>query len=98
NSQLQLYAAFSITGPLIAPETCARVWLLDSIIDGVTGASIAGPPDTTGPAVTDGPPLTVERSTLWGAAQIKELEASESIFADLVTTVRVQQGCVRFSY
>jgi hypothetical protein len=77
---------------MVVPEGCARVWLLDSIIDGLDGASIAGP------GATAGPPLTVERSTLWGVAQIKELEASESIFAGPVTTVRVQEGCVRFCY
>src|SRR5262249_43361687 len=87
NTQLRVQAAFSITGPLVVPEACAGVAALDSIIDGLGGAALAGA------GAEAGPPLTVERSTLWGTTHVKELDASESIFTDRVETVRVQQGC-----
>jgi hypothetical protein len=92
NAQLHVQAAFSIAGPLEVPETCAGVTLLDSIIDGLGGAVLKGP------GATPGPPLSAERSTLWGTTQVKELDASESIFTGLVTTLRTQQGCVRFCF
>ncbi len=92
NAQLRLQAAFSITGPVVAPETCQGIWLLDSIVDGLGGPALAGP------GGTGAPPLSVERSTLWGTVQAKQLEASESLFSDPVTIARVQQGCVRFCY
>jgi hypothetical protein len=92
NTQLRVQAAFSIAGPLVVPEHSDSIWLLDSIADGVGGAVIEGP------AATPGPHLIVERSTILGPIQVKELEASETIFAGIVDTVRTQQGCVRFCY
>jgi hypothetical protein len=92
NAQFQLQAGFSIMGPLVVPETAQGVYLLDSITDGLGGAVLQAASGTAGP------PLTVERSTLWGTTQAKELQASESIFTDIVVIERVQQGCVRFCY
>ena len=66
--------------------------MLDSIVDGLGGAALVG--------VAGGhcAPLTIERSTVLGATTVHELEASESIFTDLIDTARTQAGCVRFSF
>jgi hypothetical protein len=46
-----------------------------------------------------GPPMTIERTTVFGPVYAKQLiRASEVIFTSKVTTRRQQEGCVRFSY
>lgn len=46
-----------------------------------------------------GPPTSLERTTVFGTAHVKELTlASEVVFTDPVKVVRRQAGCVRFSY
>jgi hypothetical protein len=46
-----------------------------------------------------GPPTTLERVTIFGIVFVQELVlASEVIFVHPVTSVRRQNGCVRFSY
>jgi hypothetical protein len=95
NGQLRLQVAFSITGPLRLPAHAAGVWLLDSIVDGLGGATIAAP----GAGPPPGPPAVLERVTLLGAARVQRLTlASEVIFAAPVTAEQQQAGCVRFSY
>lgn len=96
NSQLRVEVAFSITGPLVIPDHADGLWLLDSIVDGLQtngarGLAIAGP---TGA----GPRTTLERTTVLGRTHVKTLEASETIFVEVVETVRTQDGCVRFSF
>jgi hypothetical protein len=62
--------------------------------------------DRTSPAIAanqggvrPGPPTTLERTTVFGAVQVRELAlASEVIFTSPVTAARRQAGCVRFSY
>ncbi len=92
NAHLRIEAAFSITGPLSAPERAMGAWLLDSIVDGISGDAYGGP------LGAPGPPLSVERSTLLGGVQAKSLDASETIFTAPVQITRTQEGCVRFSY
>src|SRR5262249_46288032 len=45
-----------------------------------------------------GPPLTSERSTVFGVVSAQSLEASEVLFTAKVDVQRAQEGCVRFSY
>ncbi len=92
NTQLKVELAFSISGPLVIPDHAEGLSLLDSIVDGLGGAAIGGPGGN--PAA----PVAAERATFFGTTHIKQLEASETIFAGQVTTVRAQEGCVRFSY
>ncbi len=89
----------SITGPLRLPATCEGLTLYDSIVQapstaGVSRASIAANDSATAP----GPPVTIERSTVWGEVYVRELTASEAVFNDRVRVERLQTGCVRFSY
>ncbi|MFN4089338.1 MAG: hypothetical protein ACK4QW_09910 [Alphaproteobacteria bacterium] len=95
NQTLHLELAFSITGPLRLPRHAAGLWALDSIIDGAGAVAIADPAAEDAP----GPAAWLERVTLVGAANVRELTlASEVIFDGVVTSERRQTGCVRFSY
>ncbi len=85
NRRLRVEAAFSILGPLVVPAEAEGIWLRDSIVDGLSGRAI------------DGPPLDVERTTILGGARVRSLEASETIFTEPVVAARRQTGCVRFS-
>ena len=50
-------------------------------------------------AAQPGPPLTIERVTVFGAVNVRQIDlASEVIFNDAVKAERRQVGCVRFSY
>lgn len=42
--------------------------------------------------------LCIEESTIWGNVNGQQLDASNTLFNDLVTISRRQHGCVRFSY
>ena len=96
NEQLEVEAAFAITGPFIAPAHAAGITLLDSIVDGVGGAAVRGP--LRSGVERPGAPLTVERSTLLGRVVVRSLDAADSIFAGPVTCERVQTGELRTSY
>ena len=101
NAGLEVELVFSIAGSLRLPGHAAGVWIVDSIVEGVrtgTGtreAAIAA----TGTADQPGPPLTIERSTIFGRSYVRALPlASETIFDEPVVVTERQQGCVRFSY
>ncbi len=99
NTQLEVQVAFSVVGALRIPEHVTRLWLLDSIVDGIEKEG-----DPKGTAVSDaagtsGPPAHVERCTVFGEFRVFQLElASESVFTGRVRVERTQTGCVRFSF
>lgn len=77
-----------LTGPLDLAGN-VNVIVRDSCIDGL-GAALD---------VITGDTATIERSTLIGALNVKQLDlGSESIFTQPITVQRRQAGCVRFSY
>ena len=99
NTRLEVEIAFSIVGVLRIPSHITKLWVLDSIVDGVPrnggllGLAVG---DVAG---SSGPPAHIERSTIFGMSRFLKLEmASESIFAGIVTVDQRQQGCVRFSF
>lgn len=98
---LELEIAFSIIGALRIPADAAKLWLLDSIVDGILKD---GDPVENATAISDaakksGPPAHIERTTVLGACFFRKLElASESIFTGDVSVDQRQAGCVRFSY
>jgi len=104
NTLLEVAVAFSIVGALRIPEHVTRLFLLDSLVDGLEKAGddkgVAISELFTAPASpTSGPPAHIERTTILGSSRFFDLEmASESIFSDLVLVGRRQAGCVRFSY
>lgn len=104
NTRLEVQVAFSVTGALRIPSHVTRLWLLDSLVDGIVqpsptkGIAIADD-DTLADAAMSGPPLHLERTTILGETRCFDLElASESIFSGRVRADRRQSGCVRFSY
>ncbi|MEA2569379.1 MAG: hypothetical protein QOI24_1380 [Acidobacteriota bacterium] len=92
--KFRLQVAFSITGPLFLSPGARGITIVDSIIDADGGAAIAAT-SNGGP----GPALRIERSTVFGSVNVRELPmASESIFTGIVLVERRQQGCARFSF
>jgi len=95
NEDLRLEIAFSIVGPLRLPEHAKGIWVLDSIVDGVNTSAIAA----TGSDDETGPPVSLERVTVFGPSFVKEIAyGSEVIFDAPVVAARSQSGCLRFSY
>lgn len=86
NERLVVTVDRSIVGPVVAADTIERLKVVDSIVDGGTGAAITGPA------------TEVQTSTVVGATTVRSLSASNSIFTGVVQAVRRQTGCVRFSY
>jgi len=76
-------------GPVSVPGTLRSLAATDSIIDA------GGTPRAL--AVTDGP-VTLVRTTLLGAAEVEQIDASNCIFSAPATARRLQVGCLRFSY
>lgn len=90
-----------ICGPLILPADCEQIRVADSILhaplaaDGSIQAALAGSLNGSQP----GPPLVMERVTVFGKVLARQIElASEVIFNHAVKAERKQIGCVRFSY
>jgi hypothetical protein len=99
NTRLEVEIAFSIVGALRIPSHVTKLWLLDSIVDGVLEDGGPPVPGVSDDAETSGPPAHIERSTLFGPSMFLKLElASESIFAGTVEVEQQQEGCVRFSF
>jgi hypothetical protein len=96
----------SITGPIRIPAELSELTITDSIVDapertdGKPRVALAAPP-TGGQAEgkQPGPATTIERCTVLGLVNVRELTlGSSSIFADgPLICERRQQGCLRFS-
>jgi hypothetical protein len=94
NAELRIELAFSICGPIRAPDHAESLSVIDSVVDGAGIAAIAG----IG-AGAAGPALRIERSTVRGRVRVRQIDlATETIFDGLTTADRIQIGCVRFSY
>lgn len=94
NAGLSVECAFSVLGPLRLPAHARQLTVLDSIVDGVNTAAIAGTA-----AAEDGPPLHLERSTVLGDARVVRLPMLDtSVVSGAVRAARRAEGCVRFSY
>lgn len=88
NDRLHVLVRNSIVGGIVLPESVPELVIADSIIDRPGDLAIAAP----------GNRVTIERSTLLGASQMRQLDASEVLFTQMVSVERRQLGCVRFSY
>jgi hypothetical protein len=101
NASLEVEIAFSITGPLRLPTHASKLWLLDSIVDGIPQPDGTWTTAVCAPDIPDGdgPPAHLERSTVFGAMFLRELPlGSESIFTAPVQVTRRHEGCLRFSF
>lgn len=94
NTGLSVECAFSILGPVRMPGHARQLVVLDSIVDGVNTAAIAGPG-----APGEAPPLVIERSTVFGDVRAVLLPMLDTtIVRGAVRVSRRGEGCVRFSY
>jgi len=97
NNRLHLKIDHSIVGALHLPAGMAALSVSDSIIDGCEDDHLAI--GSTDGGDKTGPPTMLERTTVFGMVNVKELVfVSNVIFKDLVSVARHQAGCVRFSY
>jgi hypothetical protein len=89
NTHLEVGLDHAIAGALVIPATARVIRIDDSIVDGAIDAGAATAATTR---------LEIERSTVTGRTNVRELEAGESIFAGRVDSAQTQAGCVRFSF
>jgi hypothetical protein len=95
NLHLRVELAFSIVGPIRLPDHAEALIALDTIIDGVGTAAVAG----VGAPDAAGPPIRFERVTVRGAVTVRQIDlATEVIFDGLLSAQRKQVGCVRFCW
>ncbi|HEX4960389.1 MAG TPA: hypothetical protein VF173_06095 [Thermoanaerobaculia bacterium] len=95
-AELQVTAHASILGAVRLPAGIAGLTVRDGIIDGGPRAAIVSADAAGSPP---GPPVTLERVTVFGAVSADTLRlASEVLFTGTVTVQRRQEGCLRFSY
>ncbi len=103
NSNLTVSIYRTITGSINLADTVPNLEIVDSIIDQggknqiifTKDGLLKRPPDAISAANTN---ADIHTSTILGSTKVRSLEASNSIFSDLVFTLRQQIGCVRFSY
>jgi len=87
NDLLEMTIKNSIVGPIIGSETRARFTIKDSIIDGTKkSASIVGHK------------INLKNTTVFGPVTADFIEATNTIFNEIITVKRRQDGCVRFCY
>ncbi len=87
----------SILGPVLASSAIGTIDISDTIVDnaGYVDTSTGQPVALALRAGT----LTVQRSTIFGAATARDIVlAQSSIFTGLLTVARIQDGCPRFSF
>ncbi|WP_247828948.1 hypothetical protein [Arthrobacter antioxidans] len=102
NGGLEIELINSITGRLQIPQSTGGLLARNCIIDHpgsssgpVVSFALAGSGDGNQP----GPSTSLERVTVFGRIQVRELTmVSESILTGEVVSRRRQHGCVRFSY
>lgn len=78
-------------GPIAIAGDQSTVAIVESVVDG------AGP---AGAAALHGPgtAATLSGATMLGTTTVRSVDASDTIFDDVLTVARRQTGCVRFSY
>lgn len=95
NTHLEVELASAITGALVIPGDARSIAIADSTVD--AGAPTSGA-ITAGSATAATTKLDIERTTVVGRTNVRELEASEVLFTGRVDTLQTQAGCVRFSF
>lgn len=96
NSRLELSLYRTITGAIALPDTVPHLSLEDCIVDPSASAEA---PDTSEAAIAaPGTVAEILTTTVFGRTQVRQLEASNSLFTEKVTVLRHQEGCLRFCY
>lgn len=87
NDFLEMAIKNSIVGPIKGFKTRARITIKNSIIDGTKES----------PSII-GHKINVKNTTIFGPITADSLEATNTIFNEIITVKRTQEGCVRFCY
>lgn len=95
NTHLEIELISAVTGALVITADARSIAIADSTVD--AGAPTSGA-ITAGSATAATTKLDIERSTVVGRTNVRELEASEALFTGRVDTVQTQAGCARFSF
>jgi hypothetical protein len=91
NEELEIHLDRTIIGKVQLPETVPKLSIRDSIVSGgIAPKDVAIDAGNTA--------VRIQASTLFGASQVGEIEAGNSIFTQIATARRTQEGCVRFCY
>jgi phage tail-like protein len=90
-SDLYVRLETSLVGPVRLPAEGARLEAIRSIIDGGDDAAIRG---HTG----RGPPTTTHAATIHGAAEVRRLHASDTLFSGPLNVSETRKGYVRYCY
>jgi photosystem II stability/assembly factor-like uncharacterized protein len=93
-NQLQLIIEHSICGAINLTSTVPELNISDSIIDIDTASNTPYKAAISAP----GSQVKISASTIFGSTTVLSLEASNSLFTEIVTTGRRQIGCVRYCY
>ncbi|MEB3358541.1 MAG: hypothetical protein VKK04_17575 [Synechococcales bacterium] len=97
NSRLELAFYRTISGAIALPDPVPSLRLEDCIID--KGFPLGDSDATSGVAIAaPGTTAEVLTTTVLGRTQLRQLEASNSLFTEKVTVLRHQEGCLRFCY
>jgi hypothetical protein len=89
NARLRVAVDRSILGPVSLPETVPSLHISDSIVD----------PDAIPDAISaPGAELDIQRTTVFGRTEARQLDAGNDLFLGPPAIERLQAGCVRFSY
>jgi hypothetical protein len=84
NTELAIHIERSIVGAIALPDSVTSLAIVDSI--------------ATAAITANGADADIQTSTIFGTINVRSLEARNSILLGLVTAIRRQIGCVRFSY
>jgi hypothetical protein len=88
NDRLDIHLSRSICGPVTLTADVSKLLVDECIVDNGGGTAVSAP-------LT---PVEIQKSTVFGRIEAREIEAGNCIFNALVEIQRRQKGCIRFSY
>ena len=97
NANLAICLDHCISGPVTLPDSVTTLSIADSIIAEDRLAEGHGLTTTTA-IEAPGADAGIQRSTVYGTVDLRTLSASDCIFTGILTIIRRQDGCLRFSY
>lgn len=89
NSTLELEVRQCICGPIRLCRSVPRLRIIESILDH---------PGSEAALYAEGSFVFIDRSTIFGKTVTLCLEATNSIFNDIINAIRVQKGWIRYCY
>jgi photosystem II stability/assembly factor-like uncharacterized protein len=99
NDDLDIELDHCLCGKVQLAEAIPTLTICNSVIDAVTHQTDSSENGQRGIAIAAiGTTLEIRTTTVLGTTQARRLEASNSIFTDVVSVVDRQRGCMRFCY